>query len=596
LPAEFVIGVQEEYGDDAVNRMLVFQRQMQLVDEHANRLCKFERRREDSAKTKPEDAVDAATRAAAEKASHDGVDAATVAAAEKATRAAAEKASDDAVDAATVAAAEKASHLQALVDLQQIANRMGNEYYKTIQEAITVSEKPGDSRTLCLKSGRPLDMFAASSWSESFIEFFFGDCAPNLNRPCKVAWRDLFDYLMSREELEYHLPTDRDDPDIPGGRYRAPAHSRWNTPEFACIFADTVRKINILQTTKAMFQRDGSKWKTDMELIAKAKVSDFEKLQSIIAGQRQHGIQDLSRLAEEHNLRPLYTALKQLTFQTANIPLTQGYKMGLRQLGFSLNIYDGPLTVFLTTNFADTYSPITVTLMNGAGEPLGSRDVNLLQSVPHMPTLQAMHRGLAKHPMIQAELFLLLDDLVHTELLCMKAFCGVKKYGIRGRKEPKVEDDFASTAQIGIAQLPRSGLKPLESQGRGFTHGHEKITSVPQTRAARLKELFTATASEHGQDELSRWCERARQAILQAAVTLQYDSAILSGTQLGVPLPPEPFTSRQQQLSKLDGKEEEDDERKLRRLIHVTGGPERNGHVKREEAYSLYKMENHHGG
>ena len=82
-----------------------------------------------------------------------------------------------------------------------------------------------------------------------------------------------------------------------------------------------------------------------------------------------------------------------LTVQTANIPLTQGYNMSLRQLGFGLNVYDGPLMVFLTTNFGDMYSPIAVTLMNGAGEPLGRREVNLLQSVPCTPTSQAMHRA-----------------------------------------------------------------------------------------------------------------------------------------------------------------------------------------------------------
>ena len=69
-----------------------------------------------------------------------------------------------------------------------------------------------------------------------------------------------------------------------------------------------------------------------------------------------------------------------MTFQTANIPLTQGYKVGLRQLGFGLNVYDGPLTIFLTTNFADMYSPIAVTLMDGAGEPLGRGDINLLRT------------------------------------------------------------------------------------------------------------------------------------------------------------------------------------------------------------------------
>ena len=56
-------------------------------------------------------------------------------------------------------------------------------------------------------------------------------------------------------------------------------------------------------------------------------------------------------------------------------------------------------------------------------------------------------------------------------------------------REPVREDDFASSLQIGLAQLPRSALKPLEAQGRGFAHGHEKIISVPRWRAARLKQL-----------------------------------------------------------------------------------------------------------
>ena len=202
--------------------------------------------------------------------------------------------------------------------------------------------------------------------------------------------------------------------------------------------------------------------------------------------------------------------------------------------------------------------------MNGAGEPLGKREVNLLDNVPHMPTLQAMHRALAKHPMLQVELFLLLDELVHTELCCMDAFIGKKAYG----QQPHREDEFATTGQIGIAQFPRSALKPLEAQGRGFTHGHEKIISVPRTRAARLKHLFKkAFATEHGEDELSRWCEQARQAVLQAAATLQYDSAVLPGTQLGVTLRPEPFSNRQQKSSRLDGLIEEADDNAPRLIM-----------------------------
>jgi hypothetical protein len=224
--------------------------------------------------------------------------------------------------------------------------------------------------------------------------------------------------------------------------------------------------------------------------------------------------------------------------------------------------------------------------MNGAGEPLGKREVNLLHSVPCMPTLQAMHRALAKHPMLQVRLFLLMDELVHSELLCMEAFIGLTKYGHRDA-EPTREDDFASNGQIGIAEIPRSALKPLEAQGRGFTHGHEKVISVPRTRAARLKQLFAANATERGEDELTQWCQQTREAVLRAACTLQYDSAVLTGTQLGVTLRPEPFTKQQQKRSRFDGQvEEADDSAPLRPIIAITQR-EPNGHIRTEEEMSI---------
>ena len=40
------------------------------------------------------------------------------------------------------------------------------------------------------------------------------------------------------------------------------------------------------------------------------------------------------------------------------------------------------------------------------------------------------------------------------------------------------EDDFASTGEIGIAHFVRAILKPLEAQGRGFSHSHEKVSHM----------------------------------------------------------------------------------------------------------------------
>ena len=102
--------------------------------------------------------------------------------------------------------------------------------------------------------------------------------------------------------------------------------------------------------------------------------------------------------------------------------------------------------------------------MNGAGESLGQRTINLLADCPRMPCLREIHRALAKHPALQTRMHLLIDELVHTELLCTAAFIGVGSYG-RARRGPRREDDYATTCQIGLAQLVRSAPKPLEAQG-----------------------------------------------------------------------------------------------------------------------------------
>ena len=541
LPAEFLIGVREEDAQDPIDLMIVFQKNIELVHEAAVRMEKLEKRRRES------------------------------------------KSDEDAVAAAAELSAEKTKHSEALVDLRRLAMKMGDDYQQKMIDAL-VSARASKSialtgKTLHIKSGQPVNIFDPPAWAAAFTEFLYGDCAPNLGRPAPTSLRLQLYYLTMREELEYSLDTDKDDPLIAGDCYKAPAQSRWNTPDFIAIFADVVRKARILTTTKHMWEGNGGKWRGDIQTICKATVSQFEELSTIMSRYGQESMADMMRMASEHKLLPLFKALQYVTFQTANIPMTQGYKMSLRHLGFAMNIYDGPLSIFLTTNFADMYSPITVTLMNGAGEPLGKREVNLLDDEPDMPTLQTMHRALAKHPMLQVDLFLLMDSLVHTELLCMNAFLGEYRYSSCPHRGPPQEDDFASTLQIGIAELPRAALKPLEAQGRGFTHGHEKIISVPRIRAAKLKQLFMENKTA---DELETWCTKAREAVLQAACQLQYDSAVYTGRQLDVQLRPEPFSARQQKQSKLDGEVEEADDRKPKRAKMDTTMEELNGHLKKE--------------
>ena len=127
-----------------------------------------------------------------------------------------------------------------------------------------------------------------------------------------------------------------------------------------------------------MWKGSRHQWAVDTKTICAAKTHHFDTLASMLARRGHRILAQITQAAAEHKLQPLLKALQYVTFQTANIPLTQGYKVSLRQLGHGLNVHDGPLTVFLTTNFADTYSPITATLMVGPGVPLGSRSINLL--------------------------------------------------------------------------------------------------------------------------------------------------------------------------------------------------------------------------
>ncbi|MDA8609441.1 hypothetical protein N9L19_00840 [bacterium] len=151
-----------------------------------------------------------------------------------------------------VSAAE-APHVAACIDLRDVAKRMGAGFVQRMEAAVTDSEQNNTPSTLAADAGKPLDMFAPDAWSLCFTEFFYGECVPNVARPVPCSMRDLFRSLMPREDLEYHLASDAEDPHVPDGRYRAPSRSRSGTPEFAAAFANTLQMIQILQITRGFF-------------------------------------------------------------------------------------------------------------------------------------------------------------------------------------------------------------------------------------------------------------------------------------------------------------------------------------------------------
>ena len=81
----------------------------------------------------------------------------------------------------------------------------------------------------------------------------------------------------------------------------------------------------------------------------------------------------------------------------------------------------------------------------------------------------------------------------------------------------------------------------------------------------------------------SSWSVKSPRQVLQAACSLQYDSAVLPGAQLCVPLRREPISARQQKSSRLDGLEEEADDARPRRGFVPVTEKELIGHLKMEE-------------
>ena len=233
---------------------------------------------------------------------------------------------------------------------------------------------------------------------------------------------------MNREELEYHLDSDVE---TYGERYKANPDSRWNTPEFAALAADAVRKLQVLQSTKLFWAKTGHSFSKDMKLIAQTTDKDFEAFQHNLQRAAIHNvpITTLISQAKAQGNAAVQRTLQHVLMHTATTAFSEGAKTTFRHMGKAMNDRFGPFSTFFTTNFADTYHVLTQVLAQGAFEPLGRRPLNILQDSPPMPTSQEMHKIVAARPMVQANLFLFLDAITHQHLLCARrVFLGRRKY------------------------------------------------------------------------------------------------------------------------------------------------------------------------
>ena len=283
---------------------------------------------------------------------------------------------DAALPAAADAAALQADHKAVLVDLRTIARDMGERFSEEVESNVTAAYRASTPATLRVHIGAPISFFDPAAWVACLTELFDGDCAPNLERPANIDWTNLFRYLMNREVLEYHLHTDMANY---GTRYKANPDSRWNAPESAALAADAVRKLQVLQSTKASWVKTGTTFCEDVNIISRTTDKYFEDFQLNLQKSSLHNalITTLISQARAQGAEKVQKTLQHVLMHTATTAFSKGAKTTFRHMGQAMNERFGPFSCFFTANFADTYHVLTQVIAQGAFEPLGRRLLNI---------------------------------------------------------------------------------------------------------------------------------------------------------------------------------------------------------------------------
>jgi hypothetical protein len=119
---------------------------------------------------------------------------------------------------------------------------------------------------LAIPTQGPLDSFSAKTYPACYVEWWFGDGCPGLDRERPMLYEQVARRLLNIEEHEYSLATDTE-------RYIASSQSRFNNPEIIAVFGDVVRRMRLLKGTKAAIGRKG--FTADLKAVASASAADF---------------------------------------------------------------------------------------------------------------------------------------------------------------------------------------------------------------------------------------------------------------------------------------------------------------------------------
>ena len=445
-----------------------------------------------------------------------------------------------------------------VLEMQNIAKDLGREGAMKVEKAAigAAACRLVSPTALAVPINEPLSAYDPRTYPISSVHWWFGDGAPNLQRQRPMLFEEVARRLIDVEEMEYMLPGD----ETP---YEARSPSRFTDPEVLAMLGDSVRRLKMLQGVRATIQRRGF-WQ-DLKSIAEATVEDFMAANKLATRNESMG----SAAARADMPAKVRAALRTLLLSTANVPGTEGRKQSLRHEMHASNLMFGSATFFVTPNHADTYSPLMLLLHDGparddhlnidapqldAGLPDEKFAFDIRSEAPSMPSLHRMHQIAAGNPRAQARYYLFMQTL---HFGCLHGFdklhIGRVNLVSPSRKHPR-HDSFASKLQPAITPAAADVEVPGEAQGRGFTHGHGKGHSRIGVTVAWIRDVLRSAPSA-----TSLQVKKMREALLRAAVSVQYESANEPAIQMGVSdLPPEPFTDKQQRQCKMDGALEDD--------------------------------------
>ena len=239
---------------------------------------------------------------------------------------------------------------------------------------------------MCIRdrTEKPLDSFDCRTWPASFVEFWFGDGAPNLDRQRPMLFEQVARRLIETEELEYSLASDLEP-------YEASCQSRFNNPEIIAVLGDVVRRLRLLRGTRAAVGRKG--FSADLKALATASLEDFMQAMNLA----KPGDSISTACARPDMPAKVKTALRTLLLSTSDVPGTEGRKTQLRFDGHGNNLLFGAASFFATPNFADTYSPLVLQLHEGPGKDshlntsgAAQPAANITRAQPPMPSLEQM--------------------------------------------------------------------------------------------------------------------------------------------------------------------------------------------------------------